>query len=796
MTGVGIFVHDIGSKQIRVKFNAPMASADDVGAYELTSVVGGASPVPTIIAAEYYDSDRLSVALTLSASLTLGATYSCLVTGLFSDGGQPVTDQPFVFYATDVNAPIILGAYQSLRGCVDLIFDRDVAQTSSSATATLTGPTESLLMTLVPWAVGRPENAIRMTFVSELSGPSGPWSVDFDDVYDASGNLSSGTIGLSLAYDASTFSDLKQATITHAHVVDVSNAAEFSVATMRVFFNCPMLESDVLNESKWHCYQDGAHAAADLDNEVTSSDASDLSSLLILANEIKTRLNAHFLSHAHTVTDIKNIVTEPTATDLDTVCTLLLDEEDTLISHLEQIPEHKYQDYLNQINKVSLPDLASAISIANLIKAKFNNHIQSNYILSLSNSYTPLDKISNFASSSNAAAVSDPYTWYADLHFSTNVTHADFFLSVDTINSEDAGSSLSVSYPPGIQILSAASDPSLLSVSPLVRGAAVRMQSGVEICYADSALLTQTNSRLLAQIRTMSSLPNALWALNNAIQAYSMHISDPSLSPYTGAGHPILDTVNTVSISDFAQVMDLSDIIDKANAFKEKLSSHMISTPFHYGNDEAIDAPVASDLDSLSNLIEVMQNRLTNHNSSGLYPNGSTSPDLPIYHDFPGKGVVSVGVKDMIMIEASGFKNNVSVSLTMPVSKIWWDNYTNTSVRVVPGRITTNFTGIDTPPVLVSAVSRPGINPENLDPYILSDSVELYMSKPMQSLVIMLESDPSMPYVSITGSPNPFLLEASWLNSRVASVRVSRMNTASYSVGAFGFQDLAGNLLV
>lgn len=784
---VGTFVHDIGSREIRVRFDAPVLEADDAGAYALVVSPSNTRPnpvVPSVVDAAYYDADRLSVKLVLSAALSSSALYDCSVSGLFADDGSAVSTLPFTFAAADRDIPIAVGAFQSLTGHIDVIFDRPVAVTSVAAVALLLGGGPgTVLMTLVPWSSGQSEYAVRFSYASAQA--SGPYSIRYDDVTDSSNNVGSGQIPVTLAYEANGYSELIDLQIVSANIVDVSNAKGFETAVVRVHFNCPVTASSVTNTANWTCDQSGAHMAPDPDNAAVSPNASDLPSLITLVNELKLRLNNHFMSHAHIVVDAANMFSTADAIDLATACSLLSAEQDSFLNHLELEPTHSYPDQLHSFDEVTATILSTAISAANTLKANLNGHILEDYPLAFSSMYSPLGPIANFASSSTAAPVSDQHTWFVDLHLATGAVKAP--LNIGCTVAPESG---------GLYVLDAVAQPmtyspTVLSVTPFVRGAVIRMASGGEIQDMEAARLRQGVSTAF-RVSARPSLPSALWAFNNALHAYSMHISNPAVFPYLGAGHLALDVVNTVSLSNYASVMDLSALISKVNAFKTKLNAHITSSSYHFGSDEGIDVQDATDMNTLADLIESIQTCLTRHNSSGFEPNALTLPALRMYHSFPGIGVLSASLRDLIVVETDCLKIGDQTQFEVPVVRTWRDNRPNVSDQAVPGVLSCVFTGIDAPPVLVSAVARPGFNPDSPSPIIVTDSVDLYMSKSMRTLSILPSPHGSLPYVSIGSMA---VVGTGWLSDRVASIQVVNMQSIGYSASASNFQDVAGNFL-
>jgi hypothetical protein len=834
MAAVGIFVHDLGSREIRVRFDSPVSEAEDVGAYSLTSLTGY---VPTILNAVYYDADKLSVKLVLDVAMTNGHMYSCSVTGLLADNGVAVTSIPFDFLATDEDRPHILGAYQSLRGYIDVICDRPVAVTATAAAASIAlpgGGGPPVVMALVPWAPGQSLNAVRFSYGSAPAGTE--YAVLYSNIADVSGNVcANGEIPLTLAYPVAGYADLVQAEVVTARIADVSNAEGFATAVLRVFFNCPMADPDIINPLKWAVIQSGAHVAADMDNLVLAANAIDDPSFVLLVNDLKAMLNNHLTSHAHLLTDHADVITTADAIGVPAATSLMNEVYAVLAAHYERTDTHLYADHLHPLGT------ATMYALANTMKAMFNGHLSGWYPISFSSAYSPLNPITNFSSSANATVVEDQFTWFADLHVSTDATKAGFVVSLFGIRSEDLASTVTDS----IFAEPVVNPPAVMSVARSFRGATIRMNCDAGVQDVEAVFLRDSdnsNSPVMASATSAASLPVLLWAFNNVLHAYKMHISDV-IPPFLGAKHRDPDTVNTVVAGDYATVMNLGALIIKANAFKAKFGAHTTSATYHWGQDVAIDAPDASDATSLGNLISDLRTHLTRHNAFGFEPFaysstgrvswkgiyssgvqylvndsasyngfdyvciqdsignvptdtsywrilvGITMPFAPMFHEFPGSGIVSANMWDLIVVTFDGAVNGNTLSLNMPVLESWRDNRPNIVDRIISGVIEESFEAVDNSPILTSAVARPGYSVANPSAYLLADTVELYMSKPMRNQTLIVGTN-----IVIAGAPMS-MIDAGWMNERTICVQVTNMSAVPYSVNAVGLRDVAGNLI-
>lgn len=112
---------------------------------------------------------------------------------------------------------------------------------------------------------------------------------------------------------------------------------------------------------------------------VTSPAATILSSLITLANELKSRYNSHIANTNgafHAVADTANAVTSPNATDLTSAQTLLNEIKADYNAHIINTGGvyHAVNDTLNTITSVDASSLPTAIALANELKVDFNAH--------------------------------------------------------------------------------------------------------------------------------------------------------------------------------------------------------------------------------------------------------------------------------------------------------------------------------------------------------------------------------------------------------------------------------------
>lgn len=819
----GFQVHVLTSRRVRVLFLVKVSeNALDPSKYALSSLAPpGTAITPFVNSVRFYDDAHRAVVLELSDQLTWPTNYSLEVTGIITTDGDEIVRFARNFTANVKDPPIAIGAWQSKRGKIDILFDRSVGLTSGAAVFFIRDPSggPGVAMTQSPWALeGIPNTTLRL----DLPGgtpTANSFVIDFAGVTDQSLNVAAGTIPITLALRSSppySLADLNQLQIIGAVFTDLASEL-FKSGTVRVWFNGPTTDADI--PVNWAIFQPGAHLWPDTINTVTSPNAFDLASLIILANNIKANFNAHlFYPQIHPQNDGISFITSPVAVDLPTAITLLneiLDKFDN--RHLISSTAHLYREFVNRLAVSPIPpfNLATAISVANLLKLKYNTHISVEYPVPFNLSYPlPIGEITDYTKYDvldKAFVTSGPLTLFVDLHLALEFAN-EFVIPLRitaTILSEDGGSSTNPGnitgniialpsvggFPP--EILRhvggfPAGDPSdgFSGVGTPFPGI-VTPEQLIEFSYFGSHLLVPNSVVIvrspdgeLVEIQDVvagASLPSALWALNDAIIAYSTHIN-----PMSGAVHQAQDTINTIVASDFAK-LPLSSIFIAANSLKIKINSHVMSAVFHFQQDQdIIIAPNATDEESLVNLIVDIRRVISEHNVR-IGP-----------HSSPGRKMISAPLFDKLKIEPGSMINGEVYSLSGRLRKSFIYNGSAVMFQFVGNRpviifikdlaLSGGFIGLATRPSLASAVPRPGLIPTEEGIAFSTDSMDVFFSKPMA----LLPLDPSR--LSVSGG-TIIQKETEWVNPEVASMRVARMESIPYAVTAVNLTDRSGNAI-
>jgi hypothetical protein len=748
-----------------------------------------AAVVPIIESIEYYDETVQSVILNLSSSLTFGTSYSLIASGVFSIHGEEVLTGAKNFTANVLDPPIAIGAWQSKRGCIDILFDRSVGPTSSLATFTIRDASVTppgVLMSQLPWVTeGIPETVLRITLPGGMPAANS-YVIDFVDVTDVSLNTATNTVPLTLAPRVPTpysYAVLTQLQITDAFITDVSNDG-LNTGNIRVYFNGPVSNADV--EVNWAAYQSGVHIAPDTANNVISPDPGVSIPLLIaLVNEIKLDFNNHIIEyHSHQNIDVVNTVLSPDAIDLSTIYALVNEEQTKYLAHLTQPSIHVYDDIYHEFIYENVSSHARAVVVAIDMRNKYNDHAQiPEYPLVFNNSYGPsITAYTKYLVPNNIIDTLSPYVSYADLKFYMDSSMPRVRLEAILI-SED-GFSVTVvnpldplAYTGNIVARSQGSDSvSCLSLSVLP-------EESVSLCFDRNVIVSSDNGvRVLDQneifsppITVSTSLPAVIWALNNAITVYNMHISSVSM-------HKTPDAVNNISS---LVGLPISSIIIVANTFKTKLNAHMVNNFYHYFSDSnVVRTPNASDMMSLVNLTKDIQKVCIEHITKEPGP-----------HYVSSSRMISAPLDDIVILSYPKMVNNREYAVFGNLQSSYYDNGAGDLVYGVPSgvnyrvasELNATFIGLATRPSLASAVPRVGLIVSDTMK-LVSDSVEVFFSKPMHKLSLSLSN------LVISGG-SIIQKEANWMGNDRASVQVTNMGTVSYTVIVTNLTDEAGNLI-
>ena len=795
LSTIGFRAHVITPNKLRLIFDhAVTNSALNTAAYTFSVITPITTPVPVANLVSFDDPDHFVIIIEFVDVLCYQALYSVQVSGVVDLQGQGVTGTAQNFISNIQDPPIALRAFLSNRGYLDIKFNRSIGPYSNSATAeirdsSLAPPGVALIPTT--WASESiPEDTIRFIYPGVIP-TADAYTIDFVNVLDVSGNYATSSIPLSLAFAGPyNSSSLAQIQFLDSYVVDVSR--DLALGTVRVFFSGPVLDSSVTNQAVWNVEQIGPHLYGDTINQVSSPDAYDLPSSLILINEIKSKLNSHIIQDAvHQSFDLNNIITIINAVDLSTAISLYSGIKNNFNSHISKFFFHSYDDSLNLITSIPT-EIISLMTDLNDFKLKFNKHLPEWKPLQFASGLpSEIGTIENHASESSAFEIESDISYFVDLHVVTHTSIPEIRCRA-TVLSEDGGSSTSTLNPTGDITARSGLSPAVMLENFIIPDDQVVMNFTRDLVFPTSGIEIRLPSGSDASVNfeLTGTLPWLYRAFNFLVYAYSVHISP------TGAGHIIPEGIAFVSPGDYCVATDLASLINKANAFRAKLTQHIQNSSSHYSLSGKPSFTESTDLHSLSLLIQQMQTAFLFHNSSGYSANTLYLFEIPPtnygIHNYPGPNVLNSRTFNQISMRFRGMLDGNEHSIVGLLQDYKWDpriaKFISSDIDV-----TKTFLGIAYRPSLASAVARTGLVriEDGTEAGLLnlaSDYVEVFFSKPM-ARVGLDASNFSIAGGSIVTNGRI------WISPTQANFLVSSMDGGAYTISASSLQDEAGNLI-
>jgi len=364
--------HVLDASTVRVVFETPVdETALRPGAYSLQAVSAAWNvSVPPAAEAAFFDADRTSVSVTFLRPLTLGAVYSMQLQGIRSEDGRTSSTSTYNFSATVPSPPRAVGAFLSERGCLDIVFDRPVRDsTAAGASAQLVSVDTGVPadMAQVPPHPGLPPENLQFFLPFGMS-PGASFTVNFQNAVDESFNVGSGSVPLTLRLQAPvpyTYGALLRPQMTDAFVDRVSQTA--GRAFLNVFFSCPMLGTDVQDTSKWVVTKDGVHVGPG-STPLADPDPVDDTSFVTFAQDACAAYNAHLsVPGVH-----KADAAFPAQSSI--AIRLINDLRTKFNQHVPKAGVHTVSDAAHLVSEKAAIDEAGAVALVARLKARFNQH--------------------------------------------------------------------------------------------------------------------------------------------------------------------------------------------------------------------------------------------------------------------------------------------------------------------------------------------------------------------------------------------------------------------------------------
>lgn len=753
--------------------------------------------IPFVESLVFFDADQTSMKLTMSEPLKYQQIYGMQIFGIQDFSGQGVTSTVVNFTANVQDAPRALGAFMSVRGCVDVLFDRSVGPTSYLAGAYIrdaatVGPGQP--MTLLDWATQDVRtNIVRFAYPTSVD-LADSYAIDYSVITDVSGNQSAGSVALSMLLRTPApynFSSLAQVQFIDAFVTDVMGSID--TATVRVYFNCPALETDILNTALWTLTQSGVHPVADTVDSILVPDPVDLPTLVDLCNLIKSYFNQHIVQETvHVQNDARDSIVSANSSNVPTCCTLLTEALTKYSAHLLRQGIHLYPDTVNTISVSNPTNQASAIAVSIQLRDAFNSHLLSDFPIEFSTELpSTIGPIQNWASTDVAFQTIGTHLYFADLRIVLGSNAATVRVR-GNIGSEDGGSSTNSSNVTGdIIARSASSIPRLIdSTSGYGTNVALHFDRNIQFFDTSTVAIMSNSSGPIAPLELESGcdLAPMVWTLNCLMVSFNHHLSG------SGAGHLSPDTADVVEPSEFAQSPNIRNVCDVANSFRAKFDAHFTSTVYHTNPDSRISSAGAFNEATLFTMLQEMIRKFLTHNASGsnVNPDRQPSPQFPGHHTFPGPSIFSAASVNRLLFRYPSIQDGTVYQVAFTAES---SNFSPASgvFEGVTFAFSSDFEGVALRPSVASAVPICGLvrDEEGGGDFVFRlqpDAIQIFFSKPMRQ--VPLDSS----HIMITGG-SLTVSSFEWVNSRIVQAIVTGLSPAVYTLSAVGLYDQTGNLV-
>lgn len=766
-------VHQLTSKTIRVAFDVSVDPiyALDPSSYSLSALnPPNAAYVPSIVGVRPYEEGGYQFELICSESLTFGQTYSIQISQMpSSDGAKFASAVAHNFPANVKDPPIPVRCGLSTRGCLDVEFDRPVGGFSPNPTCQIydcENPSVKTSMLWVPWDSSMPSNVLRFQIPSPAPS-SNEWCVDVDIVGDVSLNFGGGSVRVSIPELIPR--PLSYLTVTQAQVVNAfttNYVLAFGLSNVRVYFNCPMDSSSILNVANWSAHQVLTHRAHDSVNQVTDPDATNLVSLIALVNSIKSLYNKHLSEPGvHYSDDSVNIVNLPNATDAASAAALLNSLQKSFSLHASYEIPHSASDPVNvpQYVEADPINIPSCCSIANDVKDGFNGHLDNEYLLPITGIPIagPID--ANF-SSYGSSLFTDEVGWSAEVRVLSSSPKAFIKINV-SVQSEDLGSSTNPMNYTGEIIARPATFPAsfLYSLSypdekvTFTSDRELTLRSGFDPIISESPSKDKIGFGYVRE----TSVRSAVWALTELWVLYDHH--------RTGQLHPVVDASNYMVSSDVPS-FPLSSLLLSVNTLRDRFISHRTSSYHVHDDPYVFKSEPAYDVKTFVELVISLRNAFDAHSTNAGMHGGSSVRWC------------SAPLNDRVNAVTGQVKKDwtypVRADLNSFVIDLRSEDYLINSV------IVSDFVGCSNLPHVSGVIPRTGTDSRYGTDGFKPDELQVFFSKPMAP------SDLSL--ISVTGG-DLSIIGSFWVSKLEASVTVRGMQNATYSLSAVGLEDLAGN---
>lgn len=769
-------VHQLTAKSIRVAFNKSVVSEDAMvnERYSFSSVSSG-SFIPNLILVRAYEPDDMQFELVFDNAFSWNSVYSVVVSGVPDrDRRSWVTGSGHNFTANVKDGPQAISAYLYSPGRVIVSFDRDVGKDDYFSVPTILcldsqDPNYYAELPVTPWGSQQPKNSV-VCDLSPLLPSAQDYVINYSGVCDISGNSiqHDQTIPLSIPQSIPrpiSFATLNQIYLTDSYITDTTRNYDDLTkcySNIDLSFSTEPNLPDVINPLNYVISQPLIHISGDT-NTISVPDATDLPSLALLASEFITKFNSHAHSREfHYAPDFLNEIQVVAVNDKNYV-SVINNLAVCYFNHKVSDEAHNGGDPCSNFLPSPSDDLPSSCSLLNLVKSDYNLHISRTTVTApLIDLYIPGSSIEASYSQIGSTDIANSHYLRVSIKVRSLSSKTRFSITLNNIRDSSGFSTISnepfeprpVSKPTTICDINSIPDSEIVISIP------------GHLDVVDLSTLKFTHTEPLKPVLD-SSLQNISRVLLELADAFNMHRT--SSVPV----HAFADQTNEPP--NYIPSLPIHNLINFANALRDRYLYHSITASYHYNSPDlsASDLPLASDIDTLKDLVHKLVSQMRSHFGNG-FSHGSS------------RTLTTVNPFNLVRTTTGYMKNNEEITGRISFESYHTNPFTGNGLRVVSSS-TVKSIALAKDPCEAAAIPISGLRLLDEKNFMFQDQIVVYFSKRMRN-----DSDANLGPVTITG-PSISILNRSYTTDMKAVLNISNSLPAVYSLSATGVKDLAGN---